>query len=216
MVIVTLAPVWLDEQLAVFQGYALLPVFRLVNLGMPMVVDTTIVWLPLVYGPLLPAGVLIALTTDSVDLHAGWRAAVLGVPLWLVVSALLAELEYAILAPAPLAPSATDGAAVAVLGLVIIGAVGVVEELLFRGLLQQALVGELGPWPGVVVTSLVYGMMHSGYGLAAEIGFAVCFGLAIGLVYHRTDSLVAVAVVHGLTNVFLFGVIPYRGPVLAL
>lgn len=126
----------------------------------------------------------------------------------LVVS--LAEIEYGIITPAPLVPS-LDPSQIAVLAVVMIGFVGFVEELLFRGILQQVLERRLGLVPGLVLASGIFALMHSGYGVRMELAFAGGIGLLFGVLYDLTDSLVLVAVMHGLLNVLVFGVIPLNG-----
>jgi membrane protease YdiL (CAAX protease family) len=281
----SLAPLVLEAETPVFLVFALLPVFRLVNLTMPVFVELTLLWLPLVYGPFIP-----------VFVYMGWRASVdspdaidgLGesedsddgeqvsgtgrvgeeLPWWLggnrggklrallarlreflaapeealssqqrvlywtkrvVVVALLpvvavgflasmvllaglfAEVEYSII-PAQALIESLDRSEVWLLAVVMVGFVGFVEEVLFRGLLQQVLERRLGFVLGLVVASAIYGLMHSVYGQPVEILLAAGVGLVFGLVYDVTESLVLVSAVHGLQNVFLFGLIPLGGP----
>jgi membrane protease YdiL (CAAX protease family) len=89
--------------------------------------------------------------------------------------------------------------------------VGFVEEYLFRGILQGTLQQELGRWPGIVLASAVFGLMHSGYGVPAELLFAGVIGFVFGVLYDYLDSLVFVTIVHGVLNVFLFAVYPIKG-----
>lgn len=215
LLVCTFGPLWFREEVPTFQAFALLPVFRLVNLGMPIYVPLTLFWFPFVYGPFLPATILVARTNEAVTLRAGWKTAVATLPAVVLASAALAEIEYSIVRPGALVPAATP-ANLALLGVVMVAFVGLVEELLFRGVLQQALQARLGPWSGIVLASGVFAVMHAGYGIVSEIGFAFGLGLLVGLVYHWTDSLATVTLFHGTLNVFLFGVIPLSGPLLAL
>lgn len=54
----TLAGVWLPRYVAILQAFALLAVFRLVNLAVPAFVEQTVYWLPLIYLPMIPAALL--------------------------------------------------------------------------------------------------------------------------------------------------------------
>jgi len=209
----TAGPLLLHEELGLFQAFALLPVFRLVSLGMPAFVELTLYWFPLVYGPFLPAAVLVARHTDAVELAAGWRTAVAALPFVVVAGAVLGELEYGIIRPEALVPAATP-AQLVVLAVVMVGFVGLVEELLFRGLLQGVLRSRFGRWPAVVLAAGVFAAMHAGYGLLAEVGFAFALGLLLGALYEWTDSLATVVLFHGVLNTFLFGVVPAYGPLL--
>jgi membrane protease YdiL (CAAX protease family) len=70
------------------------------------------------------------------------------------------------------------------------------EELLFRGFLQNALEPHIGAWPAVVLTSLAFATMH---GVSAAIPI---FGLSLilGVIMLRTRRLSACWFVHGLHN----------------
>ena len=204
------APLWLTSEIRVFRAFALVSCFRLVNLGMPVFVDLTIYWFPLIYGPFVPALYLLARAQEGISLRLDPAQTLLALPAVLLGSAALAQVEYWIIRPDALIPtwSLPD---VALVTVVMIGFVGLVEELLYRGVLQRTLVGRYGRWPGILGASALFGLMHSGYGVAPEILFAATIGVVYGLLYERTDNLALVSVLHGLMNVFLFAVIP-AGP----
>lgn len=283
----TLAPLLFEEETPLFSAFALLPVFRLVNLAMPIFLEVTLLWLPLVYGPFLPvfaylgwrgstndaapstAHASVDATGHSTETRDGRSitAVAAGLPWWLggttggkgrwlyrrlgralelpdddltfpqwllytlpraflvvclpvaavvvlaslvVLVVYLAEIQYAVTTPAPLIPSLTVPD-LALLAVVMIGFVGVVEELLFRGILQKALERRLGVVLGLLLASGLFGLMHSAYGTPAGIIYAAGLGLLLGVLYDATDSLVLVAVLHGLANVLLFGVLPLTG-----
>jgi membrane protease YdiL (CAAX protease family) len=86
--------------------------------------------------------------------------------------------------------------------------VGLVEELIFRSLLQTRLEQALSIPEALLITSFLFGLMHSGYGTYYEILYASFVGFIIGLIYHKTRSLPFIAVLHGFVNVFLFGILP--------
>ena len=68
------------------------------------------------------------------------------------------------------------------------------EELLFRGLLQ--------PWLGVLPTAVLFGIVHYMPGEArwVWITWATFIGLAFGLVFQATGSLVGALLAHALIN----------------
>ncbi len=85
------------------------------------------------------------------------------------------------------------------LGLILF--VGLPEEMLFRGTIQEAFSRIWSPRTGLVLASVVFGLLHLlkhpahpnwGYGLLATAA-----GLAYGWVYQRTGKLGAAAVTHG-------------------
>lgn len=202
-----LAPLWFDEETATLRAFALVPLFRLVNLGMPVFFELTLSWFPFIYGALVPALYLVVSGDDRLDIRAGFRSAVTLLPGIVVIAWGLAHLEWWTIHPDSLIP-AWSPLQVAFLTVVMVGFVGFVEELLFRGILQRTLERRVGYWPGICTASAVFGLLHSGYGNPLEMVLAGAIGFLFGLIYDRTDSLVAVTVLHGLLNVFLFGLLP--------
>ncbi len=89
--------------------------------------------------------------------------------------------------------------ALRLLGLILF--VGLPEEMLFRGVVQEALSRIWNPKAGLVLASVLFGLLHLlkhvthpnwGYGLLATAA-----GLAYGWVYQKTGRLGAAAVTHG-------------------
>ncbi len=83
------------------------------------------------------------------------------------------------------------------LGLAVIAA-PVLEELLFRGLLQRVVVDRRGVRVGVVVTALLFGAMHLAEPLSVPP--LVVLGLATGWLRERTGSLWPPILLHVLNN----------------
>ena len=209
LLVCTLGPLRFDDPNAEMQILALFPVFRLVNLGMPVFVDMTVYWFPLIYGPLIPASYLLAGGRDDVSLVAGWKTAAKWLPIALPASVAMGTVEYAIIRPEALVPELSVQYLL-VISVVMFGFVGFVEELLFRGVLQRSLQHSLDRTTGLVIASVLFGLMHSGYGNPAELAFATTIGAVYGVVYDYTDSLVLVTVLHGALNVTLFALVPLR------
>ena len=78
----------------------------------------------------------------------------------------------------------------------IAGAAGVGEETLFRGLLQEALLGSLGVWPALAIASIIFGMLHAltpTYAILATV-----IGAYLGVLFVITGNLLVPIVAHGL------------------
>lgn len=73
----------------------------------------------------------------------------------------------------------------------------VVEELLFRGLLQRALTKQLPIWAAIVTSSLAFSLMHGQY---YAIPGLMSLSIAFGYVYHRTGSLLTNILLHMANN----------------
>lgn len=87
--------------------------------------------------------------------------------------------------------------------------VGMGEELLFRGLIQQDLTWAFGWKWGLFSASLLFAVMHLTWRSIPELGFVFLAGLILGFLYWKTKSLVAPIVAHGINNVILVAVLPY-------
>jgi membrane protease YdiL (CAAX protease family) len=114
-----------------------------------------------------------------------------------------------------------------IFSVVVILIVGTSEEILFRGFMQKGLVRSIGNRWGIIVTALIFSLIHL-FGLfiiALEtpylflISFLLSFApyfsisLMLGLLYHwRSENLIAVMITHGVYDVlailmtyFLYG-----------
>jgi membrane protease YdiL (CAAX protease family) len=95
------------------------------------------------------------------------------------------------------------------LTIVMVFFVGLIEELIFRSILQTRLDQALSISESLLITSLLFGLMHSGYGTFHEIFYTSFVGFLIGLAFYKTKSLPFIVVLHGFINVFLFGILPH-------
>ncbi|MCC4768748.1 CPBP family intramembrane metalloprotease [Methanosarcina sp. DH2] len=193
-----------------YQALILLPILRLVNLSMPAFYDITLYSFVFIYG-LLSIPVTIALT------HQGFTREQLGItfkrigiyiPLSIIMGLLLGAGEYFIIETNYLIPDLSIPTLL-ILTLIMVFLVGLIEEIIFRSILQNRLEMLLGSRGGLVITSVLFGLMHSGYGNISEIFYTFAVGLIIGYMFYRTRSLPLVTMIHGFINVFLFGVIPH-------
>ncbi|MGD9646043.1 MAG: lysostaphin resistance A-like protein [Pirellulales bacterium] len=71
---------------------------------------------------------------------------------------------------------------------------GVGEELLFRGVVQQALISPLGPWSALIAASLCFGVLHA---LSASYAvFATLMGLYLGWLWMASGNLLVPIAAH--------------------
>jgi membrane protease YdiL (CAAX protease family) len=126
-----------------------------------------------------------------------------------LVSGLLAGwIERFIIQPPALAPS--DGPADIVLpALLLIVFTGFTEEMVFRGLIQQAATKWLGVVPGIVYTTAGWALLHIGWHSPLDVLFVFSVGLLWGAARQWNGSTIDVSIAHGLANIMLFLVLPY-------
>jgi membrane protease YdiL (CAAX protease family) len=118
----------------------------------------------------------------------------------------LGLLGYAIAQPKPL-PSGEllNNPVVAFIILTIF--TGLMEEILFRGLLTDSAERFFGPVAGTLGVSVLFAVFNVGGGLWFAI-FALYYGLTFSLIVRRTGSLVGVTIAHGLLNTGLLVIWP--------
>lgn len=75
-----------------------------------------------------------------------------------------------------------------------------VEEVLFRGYLFRALINHLHPWAAMVITSLVFGLVHGDIHRAIPLALG---GLALNIIAWRRNSIYASTVAHGTWNTIM-------------
>lgn len=188
----------------------LLPVLRLINLSMPVFFATTLYTFIFVYGPLaIPVAVIVihqrhSLEQIGISMKNIGAYMILSVPLGF----LLGFGEYMTIRSEYLIPDLTFWNLLK-LTLIMVFFVGLVEEVIFRSILQTRLEEALSVPEALVITSLLFGLMHSGYGTFHEIFYTGFVGFVMGLAFYKTRSLPFIAVLHGFVNVFLFGILPH-------
>ena len=73
----------------------------------------------------------------------------------------------------------------------------ILEEVLFRGAIQGYLMRKYNPAVGIVLASIIFGLIHMN---PIQIFYATCLGLVFGWIYYRTRSLMPVVIGHVLNN----------------
>jgi len=202
---------WLQDSHvpASFQVLILLPLLRLLNISMPVFSETTLYLYVYIYTPMFLAVYFLmrqetlALFKRKISLEDTVKYVFLSFP----VAFGIAYGEYHLIDAGNLVP---DLSFVSILKIFIIMTlfVGLVEELVFRSFLQTRLEESFGDYAGLFLAALLFGIMHSGYGTLYEMIFVAFAGLVLGYMYQRTRSLFLVSLTHGLTNTFLFALLP--------
>lgn len=201
----------------VHQALILLPILRLVNLSMPIFFEANLYSFVFIYVPMTIPATIISIHQKipgerKVDLL---KKIWIYLPFSILAGLIFAEAEYLLIQTSPLIP---DLSLIHLLELTIIMifVVGLIEEFIFRGIIQTRLEKFLGPAGGILLASLLFGIMHSSYGTPYEMAYTFLAGGVLGYLFYRTKSLSLVVMIHGFINVFLFGIIPHLGPGLGL
>lgn len=196
-----------------YPALMLLPLFRLLNVAMPVFFQLTLFSYSLVYAPMfipiyfvLKEG-FVNRAEAGMTLKGFWYYT----PLAMAIGFALGWGEHNVLHAESLVPGSGVMYVVA-LSVIMIFFVGTVEEFVFRSVLQTVMEERIGSVAGLLATSVIFGIMHSGYHLPLEVLFVSFAGAVFGLLFWLTRSLPVIALAHGVTNISLFLVAPdYSG-----
>lgn len=213
LVFLSLSTIFVNNR--TYPALMLLPLFRLLNVAMPVFFHLTLYSYALVYAPMFIPIYLILKEKFITHEEAGltFERFWFYLPLALSMGLALGWGEYLILKPQMLTVN-NDPLEILILVLVMIVFVGVVEEFIFRSSLQTVLQERIGIMAGLVLSSIIFGFMHSGYHLPLELLYVTLAGLAFGLLFWFSKSLPVIAFAHGVTNISLFLLAPLNQEIL--
>lgn len=77
----------------------------------------------------------------------------------------------------------------------------ILEEILFRGIVQDSLTYKYGPLRGILLGAAVFGIVHI---IPQQVINAFLIGLVLGYIYYRTRSLIPVMVIHCVNNAIAY------------
>lgn len=201
----------------IYQALLLLTIFRLINFSMPVFFERNLYSFVFIYAPLA-----IPITLATVHQKVKYerkrdtlRRIWIYLPLSVIAGLVFGQVEYTLVGAKELIPdlSSTN---LLILIIIMVFIIGLIEELIFRSILQTSLEEFLGPAWGIFLSSLLFGIMHSTYGTPYEMAYTFLLGGFLGYLFYRTRSLPLVVMIHGSINVFLFGIIPHAGFILGL
>ncbi|KKG09306.1 CPBP family intramembrane glutamic endopeptidase [Methanosarcina sp. 2.H.A.1B.4] len=201
----------------VHQALILLPILRMVNISMPIFFEATLYSFVFIYVPMTIPATIISIHQKIPGerkkdlLRKMW----IYLPFSVLAGLIFAEVEYLLIQTSPLIPDLSP-VHLLELAIIMIFVVGLIEEFIFRGIVQTRLEEFLGPVGGILLASLLFGIMHSSYGTPYEMAYTFLAGGALGYLFYRTKSFSLVVMIHGFINIFLFGLIPHLGPGLGL
>lgn len=198
-----------EKEKNILQSFSLLIILRMVSISTPQFFTTTLLQYPLIYGIMfIPIYLTIKNQNISTkELGINFSKIYIYIPAALMIGFIAAIGEHSIISPISLIGKLRFSDIV-LISIVMFACIGITEELLFRSILQTSLEKALGLRCGLLFSGIMFGIMHSGYGILDEILFASIFGIAIGYIFQRTRNLLFVSSIHGTMNVMLFGILP--------
>lgn len=191
------------------QVLALLPLFRILNNTMPIFFTQTLYVFPFIYGPIFISLYYLAKHQkfSNQELGLSFKNIYLYIPLSIILGLILGKMEYSIINVESMIP-VPNVQNLIIFSMIMIIFTGFAEELLFRSIIQTRFEQVIESKGGLIITSLLFGAMHSGYGTVYEIIFTASVGFFLGYLFQKTRSLIFIAITHGMINIFLFGLLP--------
>ena len=197
-----------------YWSLTLAPIIRIGSLALPLGNVPLVSWYPLIGVPIFTGAFIVARNLGYTRARLGLRVTLAELPRQLALVPLgliLGVGEYLIFRPAPIAERFTL-ADIWLPALILLIFTGLEEELIFRGLMQQAALRALGRW-GLVYVSAVFAVLHIGYLSILDVVFVFLVGMLFAVFVLRTRSLFGVTLCHGCINVMLFLILPFVAPV---
>lgn len=186
---------------------SLAPLTRIVSLSMPLAYFSPVYWYLIIYPPLFLAAWVAMRRLNFTARETGVNAQRLPLQLLVGLSGVIFGVgEYLILRPEPLVSELTLGR-VLLPALVLGGGTGIVEEFVFRGVVQRASLKALGGW-GLPYVAFLFAVLHLIHHSAVDVVFVFIVALFFGWVVKRTGSLLGVTLSHAITNILLYLIIP--------
>lgn len=189
---------------------SLVPLMRLLNLSLPLSNFAVIYWSALVGVPLSLAVYLCMRLTGlkgrMIGLCLSWRA-MPGQLLIGISGVLLGYIEFLILRPEPHI-NELRLELIWMPALILLIFTGLLEEVIFRGMLHISAMQKLGRL-GIPYVAVIFAILHLGHSSSLEVFFMFAVASIYSFLRQRTGSLVGVSLSHGLANIFLYLVFPF-------
>jgi uncharacterized protein len=194
----------------VLQSIILLVLLRIVNLSIPQLFTMTVIQYSLIYGIMFVPiySVIKNQQISTKELGVDFKRFHIYLPASILIGVTAATLEYEILGPVSLIERIgfTD---IILMIIVMFVFVGLVEEIIFRSIIQTRIEKILGPRYGIILSGSMFGVMNASRGIMNEIIFTSVFGIVLGYIFYRTKSLPFLISISGITNIVLFGILPH-------
>ncbi|KYK24536.1 hypothetical protein AYK25_06170 [Thermoplasmatales archaeon SM1-50] len=189
----------------------LIPLIRILSLVMPLSHFPHIHWF-IIIGAAVYLSFFILLFQQKIKIkECGLRLPQKKhIPLEIAVTLLgipLGVVEYYILKPPALIDTISFDTIMITI-LILFFTTGLMEELIFRGLLQKKSIDIIGFWPGILFVTLIFAILHIGNLSLLDVLLVFFIGVIYALTVSKTKTIIGVSLSHTLVNVVLFIVLP--------
>ncbi|MBU0532620.1 CPBP family intramembrane metalloprotease [Candidatus Micrarchaeota archaeon] len=70
------------------------------------------------------------------------------------------------------------------------------EEFFFRAFLVKKISSIINPWAGILISSILFGLVHFSYGSIMEIVGAFTIGTILAVIFHKSKSITPCLAIH--------------------
>jgi membrane protease YdiL (CAAX protease family) len=191
-----------------------LPMIRIIGLSIPLMQVQPLYWFPIIAIPLFAASYTIMKSQGLTRSHIGLIWGNKKVQLLIALTGIfLGTIEYMILQPKPLIATLNPTTLI-IASIILIISTGLAEELLFRGIIQKNAENVYGTILGLLYTSLLFTALHIGWDSFYDLIFVFGVAMFYGYAFQKTRSIVGVTLSHGISNTFLFLIVPFYAPLI--
>jgi len=92
--------------------------------------------------------------------------------------------------------------------IVFLFSISLMEEIIFRGLLQSKAIEILGKWKAILFVTVIFAALHIGNLSFLDCILVFAIGLLYALVVYKTKTIIGVTISHTIVNLFLFVICP--------
>ncbi len=191
-----------------------LPIIRIIGLSIPLMQIDALYWFPIISIPLFAASFTImrsqGLSLNDVGFIWG------NIPMQIAIAVtgiFLGIIEYFILQPKPLIGT-FNLENLLFASIILFISTGLAEEMLFRGIIQKNAINFFGVIYGLLYTALLFTALHIGWNSIEDLIFVFLVAIFYGYAFYKTKSLFGVTLSHGISNTFLFVIIPFYAPII--
>lgn len=186
----------------------LMPLIRLMSVSVPLANFPPVSWYMVVSIPLFLAAFTVMRLLGLKWNQVGFNLRAFPFQIMVAVTGvLLGVVEFLVLRPLPILYNPTLWQIVEPAIYLIIGT-GLMEELVFRGILQQVAEEHFGTNPSILFSAAIFAIMHIGWQSALDLLIVFVAGVYWGWIFARTRSIFGITISHGVTNILLFLILP--------
>jgi membrane protease YdiL (CAAX protease family) len=189
-----------------------LPIIRIIGLSIPLMQIDALYWFPIISIPLFAASFTIMRSQGLSFKNVGFVWGNIPVQLLIAVTGVfLGTIEYLILQPKPLIGTFNLINLISA-SIILIISTGLAEEILFRGIIQKNAMNVFGVVFGLLYTALLFTALHIGWTSFYDLIFVFTVAIFYGIAFYKTKSIFGVTMSHGISNTFLFLIVPFYAP----